>query len=820
MRCLYCGNELALLKKLTGYGEFCSEAHRQKYQEQYNRLALTRLLQAQESEPERRPPLSRTPVRPSNTLNAGKPRRELDSGGAEESPPFPPAAPSPPPPVSAEPPGMRGFLPHSFQAVPSPAELFSSDPLVAPVTACLPESGGPDPISTAAANHVGPPATRPPLASKQAGNGRWALLGPRNPLDLSLERLAASLVGVEGAAPFEFSAEYENTIGQLTCLLTEEELAKVPAAEFIPEPNLTSASMQAGKNGSVNGRGSKAVLLLSEPDAGLFEPAAPAKPAANARPTVVINFAALGIIDPDFESEPESPLEVTPDIRDAVVEATPIEADRVVVEEPVLREAEPEPPCSPEPASATELLLKAESTEVVVPAPLEESPRVEESTEPVEAAPPAEKIPLLCTQPATLELRLADAVFTPLDDAQFDALVFEVQTPTVATCPLRAKVVFGPSPIASAPSDLETPANPEVSEPETIVPSEAEASLLPLINQPALLAAEAVEDSPPGVSEQPQGTAAPAPETPLFPEIEVLSPEENLKLKSRRRIAELTRKLGQRPPVVPERVSAAEPRTASQTAVAPPHATVKESPAAPPPDAEPTRRQPADLDALRREMERKVAPTYGAPPKSRRVAILVALVLAVLLLGYLLREAFAAKTDPIGALARVQMHGPALITGEGGWSLDWNGRDISRQVEVFRPSLTMSDYRFEFQGQIESKALGWMFRAVNPRNYYAMKLELIEVNGAPKASLSKTAVINGEETQKSQTILRTIVRPGVVFKVRADVFGSTFRTYVQDELVDTWIDDRLKIGGVGLLKDRDELADVRLIQLHELRIVN
>ena len=29
MRCLYCGNELALLKKLTGGGEFCSEAHRQ-----------------------------------------------------------------------------------------------------------------------------------------------------------------------------------------------------------------------------------------------------------------------------------------------------------------------------------------------------------------------------------------------------------------------------------------------------------------------------------------------------------------------------------------------------------------------------------------------------------------------------------------------------------------------------------------------------------------------------------------------------------------------------------------------------------------------
>src|SRR5918912_276913 len=63
MRCLYCGNELALLKKLTGYGEFCSEAHRQKYEEQYNRLALSRLLQAHD-EPERRAPLSRSSARP------------------------------------------------------------------------------------------------------------------------------------------------------------------------------------------------------------------------------------------------------------------------------------------------------------------------------------------------------------------------------------------------------------------------------------------------------------------------------------------------------------------------------------------------------------------------------------------------------------------------------------------------------------------------------------------------------------------------------------------------------------------------------------
>ena len=47
MRCRHCGKELALLKRLRGGGEFCSEAHKQSYQDEYNRLALSRLLQAQ-----------------------------------------------------------------------------------------------------------------------------------------------------------------------------------------------------------------------------------------------------------------------------------------------------------------------------------------------------------------------------------------------------------------------------------------------------------------------------------------------------------------------------------------------------------------------------------------------------------------------------------------------------------------------------------------------------------------------------------------------------------------------------------------------------
>src|SRR5512135_484245 len=46
MQCLFCGKELALLKRLRGGGELCSEAHRKEYQDQYEQLALARLMQA------------------------------------------------------------------------------------------------------------------------------------------------------------------------------------------------------------------------------------------------------------------------------------------------------------------------------------------------------------------------------------------------------------------------------------------------------------------------------------------------------------------------------------------------------------------------------------------------------------------------------------------------------------------------------------------------------------------------------------------------------------------------------------------------------
>src|SRR5579884_1711790 len=75
MRCLYCGRQLAFFRRLPGGGEFCSDAHRTAYQEEYNRLALSRLLQTgnsgEEPQPILPPPSQRLQQRPASYLDLG-----------------------------------------------------------------------------------------------------------------------------------------------------------------------------------------------------------------------------------------------------------------------------------------------------------------------------------------------------------------------------------------------------------------------------------------------------------------------------------------------------------------------------------------------------------------------------------------------------------------------------------------------------------------------------------------------------------------------------------------------------------------------------
>ena len=172
----------------------------------------------------------------------------------------------------------------------------------------------------------------------------------------------------------------------------------------------------------------------------------------------------------------------------------------------------------------------------------------------------------------------------------------------------------------------------------------------------------------------------------------------------------------------------------------------------------------------------------------------------------------APATTP-GATTTNDAAGPSIMMGEGGWVQSWggdtNGSHAGRQITIYRPSLKLSDYRIEFQGEIDSKSIGWVFRAMDPYNYYAMKLAIVTPGLSPKMALIKYVIVQGHETEVGRVPLDIAARNDTLFTVRMDVRGSKFATFVQGQQVDVWTDEQIKSGGVGFLNERAERARVK-----------
>jgi hypothetical protein len=164
--------------------------------------------------------------------------------------------------------------------------------------------------------------------------------------------------------------------------------------------------------------------------------------------------------------------------------------------------------------------------------------------------------------------------------------------------------------------------------------------------------------------------------------------------------------------------------------------------------------------------------------------------------------------------------GPSIMIGEGGWVEGWAGDPIGlhggRQITIYRPSLKLTDYRFDFQGQIDTSSIGWIFRAADPQNYYAMKLQLVSPELPLTVVLYKYIVLKGRQVQVGRVPIDVPVKNDTVFSIRVDVRGPKFNTFVQGQAVDFWTDDQLRSGGVGFLNERSERGKIKSVSLSYL----
>ena len=162
--------------------------------------------------------------------------------------------------------------------------------------------------------------------------------------------------------------------------------------------------------------------------------------------------------------------------------------------------------------------------------------------------------------------------------------------------------------------------------------------------------------------------------------------------------------------------------------------------------------------------------------------------------------------------------------GMSGWlgakASEWNddrGQMRPSGLKIWRPSVKLTDYRMEFEGQIDKTAISWAFRAPDLRNYYASKI-MVHKNGAlPVADLVRYTVLNGTEYDRQRLPLPLSVRADTLYHVQMSVRGNVFVTRVNGQIVDSWTDNRLKRGGIGFFAEKGEASSIHWVDVKEER---
>src|SRR5262249_152440 len=141
--------------------------------------------------------------------------------------------------------------------------------------------------------------------------------------------------------------------------------------------------------------------------------------------------------------------------------------------------------------------------------------------------------------------------------------------------------------------------------------------------------------------------------------------------------------------------------------------------------------------------------------------------------------------------------GQGVVVGEQGWSTEWASDTVGsrrgRQITLYRPSMGLTDYQMQFSGQIESKALAWVFRAADTENYRCRK------RGPPRPARGGIGISGARgagEFWAREGPRAVAAGPGAASGVRGAVPGPRFPVPRGGGPVDLWTDNRLKTGAV------------------------
>lgn len=147
------------------------------------------------------------------------------------------------------------------------------------------------------------------------------------------------------------------------------------------------------------------------------------------------------------------------------------------------------------------------------------------------------------------------------------------------------------------------------------------------------------------------------------------------------------------------------------------------------------------------------------------------------------------------------------------WQYDSNGFVLPAALALYRPTLNLSDYRLEFLAHLEKRGMGFVFRAVDPENFQAVRIVITKPGPLPLADVEHFAVIGGRQLSRVTRPLPMTLRTDRMYSARLDVQGDDFTLIIQGQIVDFWTDGRLKRGGIGFFCNKGELARLRWVDV-------
>lgn len=153
-----------------------------------------------------------------------------------------------------------------------------------------------------------------------------------------------------------------------------------------------------------------------------------------------------------------------------------------------------------------------------------------------------------------------------------------------------------------------------------------------------------------------------------------------------------------------------------------------------------------------------------------------------------------------------------------GWNID-NGLVRPGRLRIWQPSIDLTDYKMEFEGSIEKRAMSWTYRSVNLDNFYASKIVVRKAGPMPTLEIVRYAMLDGKESVRTRLPLpmNAITANSTLFHVELKVRGSQFTTFLNGQNIDSWSDSRLKKGGVGFFADAGEVAAIHWVNVDEER---